>query len=275
MALPELSRKRPMRRHAFTLIELLVVVTIIALLIAILLPSLNKARATSRMIVCAANLKQFGIAANIYAAENRDWLLPQSSPSSTGSPGNRYEWYHNPAFVKIMGMAPASQGYYYNAPRGLICPDARWVLDHPAGVSEKTNKYALPGALDPNGYYRLDLSYGMSPVGIAGWWDAYGVEQSSKVVRGLKRVEIKRPGDIIYMMDSNWSDPTLGGRYNYRLNPDTDFITPANNWAIAWRHFYNDKDHGLCNTLFYDAHAEALTAGLGSEQMNDNWRWNP
>ncbi len=63
--------KRPHRR-GFTLIELLVVVAIIALLIAILLPSLNKARFRAKITACASNLKQMGNGINIYANEWQD-----------------------------------------------------------------------------------------------------------------------------------------------------------------------------------------------------------
>jgi len=61
-----------MKRRGFTLIELLVVVAIIALLIAILLPSLGKARELSNPSVCAANLRGTSQSMNVYAADNQD-----------------------------------------------------------------------------------------------------------------------------------------------------------------------------------------------------------
>lgn len=75
---------RPSRTNAFTLIELLVVISIIALLIAILLPVLGSARATSRNGQCMSNLKQWGIALEVYKVEN-DSLLPKPQHESGGS----------------------------------------------------------------------------------------------------------------------------------------------------------------------------------------------
>lgn len=64
--------------HAFTLIELLVVVAIIALLISILLPSLNKAKENARRAACLANLHQLGQAFQQYLHDNGD-MLPAAS----------------------------------------------------------------------------------------------------------------------------------------------------------------------------------------------------
>jgi prepilin-type N-terminal cleavage/methylation domain-containing protein/prepilin-type processing-associated H-X9-DG protein len=62
-----------MRLRAFTLIELLVVVAIIAVLIAILLPSLGRAKANAVRVQCAANLNQWGKAVTMYQSENDGW----------------------------------------------------------------------------------------------------------------------------------------------------------------------------------------------------------
>jgi len=69
--------KQVSRKAGFTLVELLVVIGIIALLISILLPSLNKAREAANRVKCAANLKQIGNALTLYGNEN-DGSFPRT-----------------------------------------------------------------------------------------------------------------------------------------------------------------------------------------------------
>ena len=91
-------------RKGFTIVELLVVISIIALLIAILLPSLRRARAQTKDTVCRSNLHQLGLAIQFYAIDNRDYIpWIKGTPTGGDGPfgaGNRcifHAWFLNQA----------------------------------------------------------------------------------------------------------------------------------------------------------------------------------
>jgi prepilin-type N-terminal cleavage/methylation domain-containing protein/prepilin-type processing-associated H-X9-DG protein len=83
------------KERGFTLIELLVVIAIIALLIAILLPTLQRVRKQARAVVCQTNLKQWGSALELYAHDN-EGRFPGDGESTMWILSGRYVGFDNP-----------------------------------------------------------------------------------------------------------------------------------------------------------------------------------
>lgn len=102
------------RRAGFTLIELLVVVAIIAMLIAILLPSLSKARQTARMVACQSVQRQYFAGYSFYADAWDNMYTPIKFAGTT----NYNPWPNNISMRQMLGTGTASDPQNI-----LVCPD--------------------------------------------------------------------------------------------------------------------------------------------------------
>ncbi len=120
-----------MRKKEFTLIELLVVIAIIAILAAMLLPALNKAREKSRMAACINNMKQHGLAFIMYAENNDDYY-----PIKQQTGGIYIDWLH-----QLTNTIPGQDnpGSHYVEPSSYYCPSdpTSWstAMRYPANIN--------------------------------------------------------------------------------------------------------------------------------------------
>jgi prepilin-type N-terminal cleavage/methylation domain-containing protein len=127
-------------KRGFTLIELLVVIAIIALLLSILMPSLNKVKKQARLIVCRSNLHQWAIAVQAYTASNDGKLL-----SSFG--------YQDPSTGSISSIYPCE---FWLDTKNLTGDS---VNDHSNMFSQEAIRPYLPG-FNERGYSYLDVKSG-------------------------------------------------------------------------------------------------------------------
>jgi prepilin-type N-terminal cleavage/methylation domain-containing protein len=109
------GRERFERRSGFTLVELLVVIGIIALLVSVLLPALNRAREQANKVACLSNIRQIGIAFRMYAGDNKDWC-PWAAPLNR--PDLYADWIHWRTGINNQGLASSAIAPYLGGGKG-------------------------------------------------------------------------------------------------------------------------------------------------------------
>ncbi|MBS1370353.1 MAG: prepilin-type N-terminal cleavage/methylation domain-containing protein [Lentisphaeria bacterium] len=220
---------RFLKKRRFTLIELLVVIAIIAVLAAMLLPALQRARSSAGAAKCLGNIRQLGFAIAIYQSDANNTAMPWTMVPEGDTSYRNAIW----AYWLVAGN-------YLASPAVCLCPN---VMPNTDG---RHNAFTAPEKRLQSSAYEF-ISYGYNPyVGSAHW------SGSAMTVRQpLPKLSwIRTPSEKVMLVDTDYV-PGLqysgGGYYYLSLKRD--------NVYSSW---ISERHGGSGNTLFLDGHAAAV-----------------
>ena len=146
-------RSGPLGQRAFTLIELLVVIAIIAILAALLLPALSRAKEKALTIKCVSNMKQLQLCWLMYLDDNNDRCPPNNPGGFPGGPPGSEAWIYGDVRVDITtSNIQAGVLYRYNtAPGVYVCPLDRFTIQKGGNTYPTTRSVSMVSAMPPAG----------------------------------------------------------------------------------------------------------------------------
>jgi len=202
MPAPSQPQTRP-GAIGFTLIELLVVISIVALLIAILLPTLTQAREAADNTKCLSNLRQMGIVWGMYVADYEEYMQtdPWYQETNPAAPERTWSWY-------------ASQEFRMNGEGSF------WMYEYPEHLWPKSGaSYEYNGLADLGYMSSIDMGYCSKSLGR----DAY-----LSITTGSFDV-VQSSSEELPFWNAEWSEPGVGlGSYRYLGPGARPFARP--NW---------------------------------------------
>ncbi len=196
-----LSQSAPfssMPRRGFTLVELLVVIGIIALLVSMLLPALNKARFSAKVTACASNQRQIYAAMVMYANDNKGYLpgtmynnMDTNRGAVYGAWGGRYPWEAPPGpnlNGRWYGIGQLIEGKYLPPNRVVSCPDFFTDKDNHAEYSDGWDLPKKYEDMIAGNYAYIEGSYVLNTI------PYYDVSPGDAANSNLARGKIGKPG---------------------------------------------------------------------------------